>query len=480
MSIETLYQLVDDSRKSWEETYGLLVSGKYDTTGVRPAIGGMSIDQLNRRVTLLFETFSSIKPESDKSVSWIVMSGRTTDAVAALTSLKNHADGINNQVRPHMKDEVTIRDVNGNFHLNFVLNEAGISSFDLNNFFSHIHAASVVLLSSVSIFLPLCDAKYVSDLSLRAQRLSEVIREAETLRNDARKAARATEQSANSAAANEKFVQDLLSKAETSLSQLQALQSQGNTDAGSVAALIEKIKSIGSNAETLEKQVDGYKSSFDAFQAALDKRTADFLQFEEDSKVAEHANNNRTAEIDRLTILADAMISGATTAGLATSMESARSRYETRMNGARKGFYFAVVLLVVSSIPLVGHLLPGLISEWFPAVDFKADSGPYAALSKVLLLLPATWLTAFFTKSYADFFHLEREYAHKAALAMSVDGFKRQAQKYEEEITAEVFMEIRMNPAKRLNVEPAAHPLYNVLSNAVSKVLDRKDENIKG
>jgi hypothetical protein len=72
--------------------------------------------------------------------------------------------------------------------------------------------------------------------------------------------------------------------------------------------------------------------------------------------------------------------------------------------------------------------------------------------------------------------HLEREYAHKAALAMSVDGFKRQAPKYEEEITAEVFMEIRTNPANRAGPEPAAHPLYDVLSKVVSKVIKKEEK----
>ncbi|MNR52745.1 hypothetical protein D3C85_1726430 [compost metagenome] len=59
---------------------------------------------------------------------------------------------------------------------------------------------------------------------------------------------------------------------------------------------------------------------------------------------------------------------------------------------------------------------------------------------------------------------------------MSVDGFKRQAPLYEEEITAEVFMEIRTSPAKGQPVEAASHPLYDVLSKAITKVLDRKQE----
>ncbi len=58
---------------------------------------------------------------------------------------------------------------------------------------------------------------------------------------------------------------------------------------------------------------------------------------------------------------------------------------------------------------------------------------------------------------------------------MSVDGFKRQAEKYQEEITAEVFMEIRNNPAKGSPATPASHPLYDVLARVVGKVIDKKE-----
>jgi hypothetical protein len=184
----------------------------------------------------------------------------------------------------------------------------------------------------------------------------------------------------------------------------------------------------------------------------------------------------REAEIDRLTTLADDMIRGATTAGLSTSLEETRARYEDRMNGAKRGFYWAVAILILFALPLVAQLVPGLFGSWLPLPNPNQEGTPYTVLGKIFLLLPATWLTAFFTKSYAEYFHLEREYAHKAALAKSVDGFKRQAPKYEEEITAEVFMEIRTNPANRDGPEPAAHPLYDVLSKVVSKVIGKDDK----
>lgn len=53
----------------------------------------------------------------------------------------------------------------------------------------------------------------------------------------------------------------------------------------------------------------------------------------------------------------------------------------------------------------------------------------------------------------------------------TVSNYKRK--KYEEEISAEVFMEIRMNPAHGPSVDAASHPLYDVLAKSVGKALDK-------
>jgi hypothetical protein len=323
--------------------------------------------------------------------------------------------------------------------------------------------------------LPLCRAESVGDLSFRAAALGDLVRQMDALRNQARQLAEAASASASSTAEHDRAAQASHAQADAAMTKVQVLQQQATTDVGNVTALVEKIKAIGASADALEKQVAGYAASFDAFQKQLDRRNQEFAQFQTDNQTAQTANSKRSEEIDRLTKLADSMISGATTAGLAKSMEDARKRYEERMNKARIGFYVAVVVLIASALPLAAHLLPGLAGSWIPGLDAKAEGSPYAVLGKIVLLLPATWLTAFFTKSYADFFHLEREYAHKAALAMSVDGFKRQAEKYQEEITAEVFMEIRNNPAKGSPATPASHPLYDVLAKVVGKVIERKD-----
>lgn len=474
--MDVLYTEIEQTQAVWQEMYDLLLRAQYDINSPRAVINNVSLNAFHRRVELVFELLQSIRPASDDDISCLALSGRSAEISPHLVNFKNHAQSSLNFLRQYWRDNISIRDANNN--LSWQLFDAGtnIANQDAAGNFAQMQSSLNQLMTYVAQLLPLCKAEGVADLSTRAQAMGDVIREIEGLRNEAKKLAKAAEQGAAGAAEKEKVAQALVAQAEASYAKIQALQQQSTTDSASVTALVAQIKTTGASAQTLEQQIAAYKVKFDAFQTELDDRLEQFSEFEKSTKTAEAENLKREAEIDRLTKLADTMISGATTAGLSTSLEEARARYEDRMNSAKTGFYIAVAILIASALPLVAQLVPGLFGSWFPAPSPNQEGTPYAVLGKIFLLLPATWLTAFFTKSYAEYFHLEREYAHKAALAKSVDGFKRQAPKYEEEITAEVFMEIRTNPASRNGPEPAAHPLYDVLSKVVSKVIGKDDK----
>ncbi|HEY8886887.1 MAG TPA: hypothetical protein VIM35_00235, partial [Gallionella sp.] len=459
MSIDALYSEIEQTQAVWKELYDLLLRAQYDTNAPRAVIGNVSVATFHRRVEWGFELLYGMRPASENDISWLAISGRTAEISAQLVVFKNHAQSSLNFLRQYWRDNLSIRDANNN--LSWQLFDAGtnIANQDASANFAQMQSSLNQLMIYVAQLLPLCKTAGVADLSARAQAMGDVIREIEGLRNEAKKLAKVAEHGATGAVEKEKAVQSVVAKAEAAYAKLQALQQQSTTDSASVTALVAQIKTTGASAQTLEQTIAAYKVKFDAFQTELDDRLEQFSVFETNTKTAEAENAKRAAEIDRLTKLADTMISGATTAGLATSLEETRARYEARMNSAKMGFYIAVAILIASAFPLVAQLVPGLFGSWFPAPNPNQDGTLYAVLGKIFLLLPATWLTAFFTKSYAEYFHLEREYAHKAALAKSVDGFKRQAPKYEEEITAEVFMEIRTNPANRASPEPAAHPL---------------------
>lgn len=476
MSIEALYNELEQARQVWGETYSLLQQGKYDLAGPRPVLDNQSLEGFHRRVLIVFEGLFALRPKDLQSPQAAILAGKASEIRAPIQNFQTHAQSTLNTLKQSWREGTAIRDGNGNFAFQMFIGDSNTANFDGSGNFAQQQSSLNGLTTHLALLLPLCKAEAISDLSDRAKALGELVRDAENLRNQASQQAAAATQSAISAAEREKATQTVLAQAEAVLAKIQAFQQQATTDSGNVTALIEKIKTVGAGADTLEQLVAGYQSKFDAFQKQLDDRNTRFAKFEQDANSADEKNSKREADIDRLTKLADAMISGATTAGLSKSLEDTRQRYYDRMFWARIGFLASIALLIASAVPLAAHLVPGLFGSWFPALDPNADGSVYAVLGKIVLLLPATWLTAFFTKSYADFFHLEREYAHKAALAMSVDGFKRQAENYQQEITAEVFLEIRTNPAARPAPEPASHPLYDVLSKAVTKALERGEK----
>lgn len=473
--IDPLYSELETAQTTWASIYDLLKQARYDTSSPRPAIEQVSVDVLNRRVMLVFDIIQGLYPSSEEDVSALILSARATELQGQINNFKSQALSVLNQMRTQWRDNVVIRDGNNNFNWQFYVEESVTANIDVAPNFTPMNSAVNQLLVTASQLLPICKANGISDLTARSQALAEIVRETESLRNEAKKLAKAAEQSANNAAEKEKGAQDFLSQSEAVYSKLQALQQQTEREAASINTLVTQIKTTGAAADTLEQQITGYQSKFEAFQSQLDGRLKLFSDFENKTKEAEKLNIEREKEIDRLTEKADTMIRGSTTAGLSKSLEDTRDLYAKRMFWARIGFFVSIAFITISALPLAAHLLPGLFGNWVPAVSEEAQNSKFGVLGKLFLLLPATWLTVFFTKSFAEFFHLEREYAHKAALAKSVEGFKREAPKYQEEITGSVFGEILNNPSKGKIPEPANHPLYEVLTKRITELFAKKD-----
>lgn len=476
MSMDALYSELEHARQTWVGIHNLLRDGKYDLAGPRAILDGRSISAFHQQVLVVFEGIFAIRPDDIASAQAAFVAGKAPEIRASLSAFQSYGQSTLSTLTQYWQEGTTFRDANDNLSFQIFQNESHVTNFDGAGNFTYLQSSLNQLTSHLASLLPFCRPSAIADLADRAKILGDLARDAENLRGQVAQKAADARRSAESAANNENATLNALAAAESTLAKLNADQQQATQDAATVTALVQQIKAVATNADSLEAQVTEYQGRFDAFQKQLDDRNARFSKFEKDTELADQENTKREEAIDRITKQADAMISGSTTAGLAKSLEDTRLRYEERMNGAKTGFKWSVGLLIVSALPLAAQLLPGLFGSWIPAINPMLEGSPYAVLGKVVLLLPCTWLTAFFTKSYAEFFHLEREYAHKAALAMSVDGFKRQAPKYEEEITAEVFLEIRNNPANGKSPDPASHPLYDVLSKVVSRVINRSEK----
>lgn len=474
MSIEALYNELSEAQSNWGELYDSLRRAQYDTAAAQPAIDNISVDNMHRKAILVFDILNALRPRSEDEACWAVFSARLAETRSALGTFSSHIQTPLNQIRSYQREHLTIRDQTGNFSWQFFEDQTNIASVDLSGSFQHANIGLNGLVNNVSYLLPICKADAVGDLSKRAQALSAVVSEIEGFRSEAQKLAKATSVAHEKAHGHEKSIQDVLVGMQTTYAAIQAIQQQADKENASITALIAQIKSTGANADTLEQLIAGYRSKFEAFQTQLDARLEEFKQFENNVSEVGRQQTTREAEIDRLIDKADSMIKGATTAGLSKSLEDTQAIYAKRMLISGIGFLVSIILLAISALPLAAHLLPGLLGDWIPAITDDVKNSPVSVLGKAVLLLPATWLSIFFSKAFSEFFHLEREYAHKAALAKSVEGFKREAPDFEQEITTGVFGEILNNPSSRKSPEPANHPIYEVLTKRLIDWLGKK------
>jgi uncharacterized protein YoxC len=476
MSIDQVFTSLQSAQSLWGELYDLLRRYQYDTSAPRAAINEASVDIMHRNALLVFDTLNAIRPDSESDNGWAVIGLRSAELRSHFSTFTSHMQAAINQIHSYQRENLTIRDGNNNFSWQFYDGQVNPVNADVSTNFSNANAALLGLLSIVSSLLPLCKAKAVGDLSERAQALASTVSEIEGYRSEAQKLAKSTSTANEKANGFAATIQESLATAQTIQASIQAVQQQVDKDSAAITTLIAQIKSTGSSADTLEQQIAGYKSKFEAFQTQLDERLKQFATFEANIPKAEKQNVAREAEIDRLTQKADSMIKGATTAGLSNSLEETRSIYADRMYFAGGGFIVSIVILTISAIPLAAHLLPGLFGDWIKIASISPDARDSAAtiIGKIVLLLPGSWLSLFFSKTFSEFFHLEREYAHKAALAKSVEGFKREAPDFEQEITTGVFGEILNSPSSRKSPEPASHPIYEVLTKRLEEWLVKK------
>ena len=452
---------------------------------------GLSAKHIDECLSVAAEVLFSLQPSSPDEEPNIALIGKEHELRTAIQAINSQLVSANNRLAGNWRETTVLTDADGSFHLS--LDEPGAGRYADANINTEIRQLATLvptLIGSIGQILPLCKPGAGGDLSARAVAFERLVVEVDKHYRDARSDGRRVKAAADRAQEHEKAVHDALEKATVHLARIRELATTANTEAGQITTQTQAVKEIHATAEKLEATVQQFQAKFDAYHESIDERLKTLKQFDADVLVLKNENNGYQTEIKRLIDEAKQMLSTSTTAGLAASLEDARKRYARRMLGTAIGFLISIAFLLVCAVPLASELVPGLkefLYKWFETQaqmqitmpqqsDRISNEQIYVVIGKILLLLPASWLTAFMTKTFASLFQLEREYAQKAALARAVHGFQLQAPEYKEEITAEVFMEIRRNPAHSPSVDEAAHPLYDILAKVVGKTLGGKKE----
>lgn len=464
--IEHTLQIGQQAQKSWDTLFSLMKDSGLPMDHSYASLHRSTLHELNERMTATFLLLDSLRSVDDSGVT--LLAPRLQNIEGPLSQIQQQAEGALAQFRAY--PDATFGDPSGNLTVQIVRGGSVLTNWNLGSHLDPIGAQQTVLLDQLTLGLRFGRYKGVGIFQERARELqsmgaalAELLADSKSMSAEIGVVLKEVRTAAEQARAEAEAALEQKGQAATHTSGAQQAL-------GEIEAKLARVREISKASDALQTQVEKYDASFEAFQEALDARVALQEKFEADTATARANNGEREAHITSLIDKADTMIRGATTAGLSLSLDEARKAYEERLEKTGWWFLGSVVVLLICLLPIAGQLIPGLWQEWFKT-PAGATSDPWlATLGKFILLLPATWATAFFAGNYAELFHLSREYAHKAAMAKAVDGFKREAPEYREEIVAGVFMEIRDNPGSRKS-PPAATPQNPLTARILEKLL---------
>ena len=244
----------------------------------------------------------------------------------------------------------------------------------------------------------------------------------------------------------------------------------------------EIIASLVDEAEEDRESLANFSNELDSVNGKL----SDFIQrAEEDEK----KRSDFILQVQDLVARAEGMVSGATVAGLAKAFADERETLETSMKNAMKWFNIGIISLFLVTILLAAYVfeLPltigGIALSGTGTTDKLGDEITIAGvISRTIILMAPFWLTLFSARRYRNLFDLRQQYSHKYNLAFSIDGFRKQAPNYGEELAAWVFHEISQPPtnsnSKKLgdNPIPSLEALVNAAVARTTLFKDRSTE----
>jgi hypothetical protein len=456
--------------EQWQSAYATLMGVGISPDATSGYTPGASVSDVNARTVASLAALAGLQGATSERL--VLLAPKAQSLVSVLETFERQSQALIESLLPWQGS--TAADRNGNLLLQLQHPEKGAQNVDVGSPLSAISQQANALLD----LLPLL-SRIAGDSSIPL--FSGVARAAEQHLADALAAASAAASTTSKGVTLLKQLETLHESSTHINKQVQDLlaataeqRAAVDNNAAEVTQKLALVREVSKDADTLQQRVTSFSAQFQAFDEQMKNRLQQFSDFEAATKEAARLSSERDKRIDDLSDRADTMIRGATTAGLSKSLEDTKDLYEKRLEQTQKYFLLSVGFLLLSALPIAAQLVPGPWQQWFaPAAQVAANSSsPWlAALGKLILVIPGTWATAFFASNYAELFHLSREYAHKAALAKAIDGFKREAPSYEEEIVGSVFMEIQDNPGSR-KAPSAATPQNPVTRKFFELVID--------
>lgn len=373
------------------------------------------------------------------------------------------------------------------------------SNRDLANDLEQIQQRCSAAVDQISYLKPFIDTKQAGDLSNRIAALISVHEKALEHLNIIHDVGKKADGSFSKIAAFEKrttdkkksidSIEDQCREIKTELDKvfadtndsLSTAQTNASNKLNEIDAKLKLTQETSKVAEDVRAKVDAYQSEFKKFDESLKKRNEAFESFTAYVNKASESYEEQRQNIDDLIERSDSMISGATIAGLSTSLNNAASDYSKSAEDANRRFYFSLFLMFLSTLPLMFYVFEFPFLESFISGEpgKTIDITLAGIIGRLILILPAFWLASFTSSQYSRMFNLSKDYRFKATLAQSVDGFKKQAPTYEEEIAGSVLMDIREKPVaeslKHGQAPQTPNPIIQWFLDKARKTIDKNN-----
>ncbi|ANG96766.1 hypothetical protein A8A54_09965 [Brucella pseudogrignonensis] len=380
-------------------------------------------------------------------------------------------------------------------YTNFTAKTATGHQVNLLPEFQNVASKSDQFIANLLSLSPLLRPRSGYRFAIAAKELSSIIEKTTSTLGEARTILKQTQNSSS-------IVSELAKKALEQQENVALKVSESDRDRTTIANFLAKvteqnaaIEQAISKSTDLETTIEASTEALQLFEKQIEERDKRF-------KSGEVALTNLLADlrlkeesVDELIEKSGQMLSLATVAGLASNFGQMKKELTKELKWAGYGFYGAIAFLAISAIPLF-FLIMMPIAKPFLEYYFKGlqiveqaalgSSWQYLGqvLGRLLILVPAIWLVKFTSIRYSSLFRLREHYAYKYSMAVAVEGFKKQAPDYGQEITAMVLEQLAFNPVDKLvpssQVKEGKPPVFlAVLLGKFRQHLDNMDRDLE-
>lgn len=235
--------------------------------------------------------------------------------------------------------------------------------------------------------------------------------------------------------------------------ELDAAKSDAETARDAVSEAKMGAEAIQSGLKVSVSEAEKHLEDIGSFHTKLVTIRSELEDLRDRADAGDEKQQEYVKKIADLIADAEAMVSGATTAGLAKAFDDERVRLSNAMGWAMFSFLIGIAFLFVTTILLAAYVFEipieifGYNVGQSGVTPKRGDEITLAGvLSRTVILLAPFWLTLFSSRRYRNLFDLRQQYTHKYSMAFSVDGFKKQAPLYAEQMAAWVFQVVSEPP----------------------------------